>query len=269
MGRAQKKKERYAGIFADRFDELLKDKCKKEKLTNGKIAKDLGVAPASLTHWCSGEKFPSGDMLVKIALYFGVSIDWLVGFIESKSIKQDMKNACSVTGLSSKTILAIQDFIKNNNSTNGCVFFERLFCNRYFLQLLRDLGDVFDAHLLDKLRESASYMLETDRFSEEESIEQEAMWTVDKLAFEGCFQNSAGIRRQKAIEFALRYFRDSEYRKEMGVYKKIAPIDLAKSAATESLFRLIDNVDSDLTVHREIDRMRRKILAEEKRETKT
>lgn len=269
MGRAQKKKERYAGIFADRFDELLKDKCKKENLTNGKIAKDLGVAPASLTHWCSGEKFPSGDMLVKIALYFGVSIDWLVGFIESESIKQDMKNACSVTGLSSKTILAIQDFIKNNKSTNGCFFFERLFCNRYFLQLLRDLGDVFDAHLLDELRESASYMLETDRSSEEELLEQEASWTVARLAFEGCFQNSVGIQRQQAIERALSLFRNSEYCEETGIYKKIEPIDLAKSAATESLFKLINHVNSDLTVHREIDRMRRKILAEEKREAKT
>lgn len=269
MGRAQKKEERYAGIFADRFDELLKDKCKKEKRTNGQIARELGVAPASLTHWCSGGKFPSGDMLVKIALYFGVSIDWLVGFSESQSSEKNMKNACSMTGMSSKTILAIQDFTNNNTRTNGCFLLERLFCNRDFVQLLCDLGDVFDAHLLGELRESASTMLETDGSLEEENLEIEAKLTVGRLASEGCFQNCIGIQRQQALERALCIFHDPQYCEETGVYKNIAPIDLAKSSATESLFRLINHVKLDLTVHREIDRMRKNILAEKKREEKT
>lgn len=44
-----------------------------------KVAKDCGLDKAAFSHWKSGKQRPNIDTLVKIADYFGVSVDYLVG----------------------------------------------------------------------------------------------------------------------------------------------------------------------------------------------
>lgn len=58
------------------FEKLLK----MNNVTAYKVAKDTGISYSSLSEWKSGRSaMPSAECLIKLADYFNVSIDYLVG----------------------------------------------------------------------------------------------------------------------------------------------------------------------------------------------
>ena len=62
-------------IFSERLNELLKD----NKVSKYKLAKDIGVSNQAICYWCDGTNEPKITYLVKIADYFGVCTDYLLG----------------------------------------------------------------------------------------------------------------------------------------------------------------------------------------------
>lgn len=69
-----------------------------------KIADLLGVTRQSLSLYEKGERTINVEALGKLAEFFNVSADYLLGLSDVKSTEQDMKTACKVTGLSEKAI---------------------------------------------------------------------------------------------------------------------------------------------------------------------
>ena len=63
--------------FSERF-KLLKEH---EGITNKELAERLGMLPATLGNYLQGRE-PSYDVLMKIASYYNVSVDWLIGYSE-------------------------------------------------------------------------------------------------------------------------------------------------------------------------------------------
>ena len=65
-------------IFSERIKNL--------RIENGygqrKIALDLGVNQCTVSRWENGLQEPSLDMLIEIARYFNVSIDYIVGLTD-------------------------------------------------------------------------------------------------------------------------------------------------------------------------------------------
>lgn len=57
------------------FEKLLK----MNNVTAYKVAKDTGISYSSLSEWKMGRSVPKQDKLQKIADYFNVSIDYLIG----------------------------------------------------------------------------------------------------------------------------------------------------------------------------------------------
>ena len=57
-----------------RFDKLLRER----GITAYKVAKDTGIATATLTQWKKGVSTPKQDKLQKIADYFNVSLEYLM-----------------------------------------------------------------------------------------------------------------------------------------------------------------------------------------------
>jgi transcriptional regulator with XRE-family HTH domain len=55
------------------------DLMKNHKLTQDKLAEAIGVSQGNISEWKSGRSKPTFDALIKLADYFGVSIDYLVG----------------------------------------------------------------------------------------------------------------------------------------------------------------------------------------------
>lgn len=59
--------------------ENLKELRKKNKITQGKLAADFGVSNAAVAMWESAQRTPPADLCIKLAAYFGVSVDSLFG----------------------------------------------------------------------------------------------------------------------------------------------------------------------------------------------
>ena len=72
-------------MFFDVFYEL----CKKKGVSCKRAAEEIGLSNSITTKWKKTGATPSGDTLAKIATYFGVSIDSLLGSDEKKPLVND------------------------------------------------------------------------------------------------------------------------------------------------------------------------------------
>lgn len=57
----------------------IKELREERKLLQKQLAIELGVSQVTIARWETGNREPSIDMLIKIAKFFGVSIDYLAG----------------------------------------------------------------------------------------------------------------------------------------------------------------------------------------------
>lgn len=71
-------------VFIDRLDELLREK----GVTRKQMLCDLELGKNSFLNWQTRETLPNGTTLVKIADYFDVSLDWLVGRSEERRLRR-------------------------------------------------------------------------------------------------------------------------------------------------------------------------------------
>lgn len=56
----------------------LKKARKKKGLSQLKVAMDLSITREALSYYENGKRSPDVDMLVKLARYFGVSVDYII-----------------------------------------------------------------------------------------------------------------------------------------------------------------------------------------------
>lgn len=78
-------------MFQERLKQLRKDR----KVTQVQLAAHLGYYHSAVVKWESGQCEPSYDILIKIADYFDVTLDCLLGRIEPQPlspIKQEIVN---------------------------------------------------------------------------------------------------------------------------------------------------------------------------------
>ena len=62
-------------IIIQRINELLKS----EGLNQSKLANGIGVNQSTVCNWLNGKKEPSIESLWKLADFFDVSVDYLIG----------------------------------------------------------------------------------------------------------------------------------------------------------------------------------------------
>ncbi|MCL2569925.1 MAG: helix-turn-helix domain-containing protein [Firmicutes bacterium] len=61
--------------FADRLSELRRER----SLTLIQMEKETGISKASINGWENKTRIPRHDFVIKLAQYFGVSIDYMSG----------------------------------------------------------------------------------------------------------------------------------------------------------------------------------------------
>ena len=61
------------------FKDILKKVRQDKKLTQKEVADALGISQPSYQQWENGKRSPSGETLEKLATYFNVSVDYLLG----------------------------------------------------------------------------------------------------------------------------------------------------------------------------------------------
>ena len=83
-----------ANISVERIFDLLYE----HKIQQKELAKALGISAGNITEWKKGRSAPSAGVLPKIADYFGVTTDYLLG-------KTDEKKPAAETGDEPNTLL--------------------------------------------------------------------------------------------------------------------------------------------------------------------
>ncbi|MEI3530140.1 MAG: helix-turn-helix domain-containing protein [Bacilli bacterium] len=90
-------------LFGDRLRELRVSK----NLSQDDLGKILGVRKSSISNWETDKATPTYDILTKLAQYFSVTTDYLLGFNQDDLDKiERLKIACQEAGIS----IAGQDF---------------------------------------------------------------------------------------------------------------------------------------------------------------
>lgn len=112
--------------FEDNIRKLLEQEYKKRiELNNGKytelqFAKDLGLGKDSMHTYLTGKRVPNADSLVRIANGLNVSVDYLLGLSNKKSIEptEDEKAIARVSELTGLCVENLNKLTKNGEHIN-------------------------------------------------------------------------------------------------------------------------------------------------------
>ena len=96
-------------IFAQRLVELRE----KRNITQQTLADDLKITRQSLSLYEKAERTVNIDLLVKIAKYFDVSADYLLGFSNASTTDTDIQFVCNYTGLSEFAVRDIMQMLSD------------------------------------------------------------------------------------------------------------------------------------------------------------
>ena len=70
----------YTNQLESNFKDRLITLCTESNLTDGEIAKGLGISKQTLSAWKCGTRSPKAPTIETVARYFNVAIEWLMGF---------------------------------------------------------------------------------------------------------------------------------------------------------------------------------------------
>lgn len=60
------------------FAKNLQNMMEKKKISNYRLAKDLAISASNVGYWLAGQKVPSVENAMKLAEYFGVTVESLM-----------------------------------------------------------------------------------------------------------------------------------------------------------------------------------------------
>ena len=91
--------------FAENITALRKKQNKKRQ----EVADDLGISRSSLEYYEKNKRKPDIEVLTKIADYYGVSADYLLGRTNAETTDKDLRFVCEYTGLSENAIMTLRN----------------------------------------------------------------------------------------------------------------------------------------------------------------
>lgn len=143
MRKASKTDYGYNSTFPCRLRKIMDD----NKTTQATLANECGVERQSVAQWRDGNTRPDILSLKKIAEFYNISTDYLLGLSEASTQDAELKTVCEYTGLSEKSIKKLVDL---KNKKNSRAYSDLLSCLiddvdiEYFLGLLE--GYIIDGN---------------------------------------------------------------------------------------------------------------------------
>lgn len=112
-----------------KFNENLKYLRKQANLTQEQLAEELNVSRQAITKWESGQSMPDIENLIELSYIFSITIDSLVGDIESKSSLRINKKIDNIGWFIAPFIIVyifatkgISNFVKYTSNNENLVF---------------------------------------------------------------------------------------------------------------------------------------------------
>lgn len=116
-------------MFYDRFSDL----CQKKGISPSTAAKENGLSNSIITYWKRGAT-PKYDTVQKLALYFGVSIDYLLGNDEIKKVMNFFEDTIVANAERSKS--TSENNAKTQTFYSQLVFPNEINAFRNFIEVL-------------------------------------------------------------------------------------------------------------------------------------
>lgn len=106
-------------IIGCRINELLAINNVKQK----ELAAYLSISDNIVSYFVKGTRVPNTEQIIKIANFFNVSSDYLLGLTDAKTTKDtDLRAIVDYTGLSEECIKEISPGISENLYANECAY---------------------------------------------------------------------------------------------------------------------------------------------------
>lgn len=99
--------------IGQRINTLLAEQDKKQK----ELAEALGVLDNTISYFVSGKRVPNLEQIIKIAQFFDVSTDYLLGRTGAKTRDMSIRTICDYTGLSEA---AVSELHNTKGFVNSC-----------------------------------------------------------------------------------------------------------------------------------------------------
>lgn len=77
-------------------------------ITQADVATAIGKSRQVVSQYCHGESEPAFDTLVRIAAFFGVTIDYLLGVTDTKTTRPDMQVAVLISGITEENMAFLE-----------------------------------------------------------------------------------------------------------------------------------------------------------------
>ena len=96
--------ENYKKVIGVRINSLIAE----NNVTQKTVSEFLEVKPNIISYWCAGTRVPNTAQIIKLAKYFNVSTDYLLGLTDIKSTDTTIKDICEYIGCTEKVIKKIR-----------------------------------------------------------------------------------------------------------------------------------------------------------------
>lgn len=131
--------EKYHSPFAQAIRQLTEER----GITQDTLAKETGRSRQTVSQYFNGISEPGYETLVKIADYFGVSTDYLLGRSDIKTVDTSAQAVIEYTGLSEENVITLHNMASHAgcpavSAKNGNVVLDG---NKPFIDCLNDLLD--------------------------------------------------------------------------------------------------------------------------------
>ena len=198
--------------FADRLQDLIADSGKDMKT----LASEIGISSGALSKYQNDNSEPGITALAKIAQYFGVTADYLVGMSDSKNLEN--ANIGQVTGLSDEAIDSLK-FLKSSDAFGYSEFIE----SRHFLEMLLYLARHKMAYS-QLLINAEEYMSILERLLRNEAKDIERKYVIDEYCEISETAELMSYRIQKTIEGYIESYEYEEAEKKKKLDEEISTL---------------------------------------------
>ena len=86
------------------------------QITQADVAAAIGKSRQVVSQYCHGDSEPAYDTLVKIAAFFGVTVDYLLGVTETKSTRPDLQAAVQLSGISEENMVFLESCVRDQSA---------------------------------------------------------------------------------------------------------------------------------------------------------
>lgn len=98
-------KDKYK-VFSERLCQLIEEK----GITQNQLAETIGKTRQTINGYTLGNTAPDSDTLIELSNYFNVSVDYLLGLSNVKTLDVQVKSICEYTGLTEMAVLQLNAY---------------------------------------------------------------------------------------------------------------------------------------------------------------